>query len=175
MPTPFAVLLRNHQAGGTAAIDFARRAARAQRARPYAEELRRVAAEWREDLDFNESVMRRLGVTSSPLQVAALRLGERLGRLKPNGYLIRRAPLSDVIELEGLIAAVHIKAAGWRAGLASGVLTDEETARLHGLLARADTQAERLTAMHQQAAEDVLDGGSRRPAGSGPVGETSTG
>ena len=156
MPTPLVILLRNHQAGGTAAIDFARRAARGQRGRPYAEELRRVAAEWREDLDFNESVMRRLGVRSSPLQVGALRLGERIGRLKPNGHLVRRAPLSDVIELEGLIAAVHIKVAGWRAGLASGVLTDEETERLHSLLTRAESQADRLTAMHQQAATDVL-------------------
>jgi hypothetical protein len=156
VPTPLAILLRNHQAGGTAAIDLARRAARAQRTRPYAEELRQVAAEWREDLDFNESVMRRLGVRSSPLQVAALRLGERIGRLKPNGHLVRRAPLSDVIELEGLLATVEIKVAGWRAGLASGVLTDEETARLHRLLDRAGSQADRLTAMHQQAAADVL-------------------
>ena len=156
MPTPLVILLRNHQAGGTAAIDLARRAARGQRARPYAAELRQVAAEWREDLDFNESVMRRLGVSSSPLQVGALRLGERIGRLKPNGHLLRRAPLSDVIELEGLIAAVHIKVAGWRAGLASRVLTNEETERLHHLLARADSQADRLTAMHQQAATDVL-------------------
>lgn len=156
MPTPLVVLLRNHQAGGLAAIDLIRRAAAAQRSRPYAEELRRVAAEWREDLDFNESVMRRLGVRPSPWQAGALRLGERVGRLKPNGHLLRRAPLSDVIELEGLIAAVHIKVAGWRAGLASRVLTDEETERLHRLLTRADSQAERLTAMHQEAAADVL-------------------
>lgn len=146
-----------------AAIDFARRAARGQRARPYAEELHRIAAEWREDLDFNESVMRRLGVRSSPFQAGALRLGERILRLKPNGHLLRRTPLSDVVELEGLIAAVQIKVAGWRAGLVSGVLTEDETARLHRLLARAESQADRLTAMHQQAATDVL--GGERPGG----------
>jgi hypothetical protein len=158
VPTPLVVLLRNHQAGGTAAIDLARRAAKAQAARPYAEDLRRVAAEWREDLDFNESVMRRLDVHASRVQVAALRLGERVGRLKPNGHLVRRAPLSDVVELEALIAFVAIKVAGWRAGLVSGVLTAAETAELHRLLSRAETQAERLTAMHQQAATDVLGG-----------------
>jgi len=154
--TPLAILLRNHQAGGRAALDLFERAASGQRERPYAEELRELALEAREDLDFTEAVMRRLGVRASPLQVAVLRVAERIGRLKPNGQLVRRAPLSDVIELEGLLASVTIKITGWQAANTSGVLTDAETTRLNQLLERARSQANRLTEMHQQAAADVL-------------------
>lgn len=156
MPDPFVILLRNHQAGGRAALDLFGRAVRGQRARPWADQLVRLRVEAREDLDFNESVMRRLGVSSSPLQVAALRLGERVGRLKPNGQLVRRAPLSDVIELEGLIATVHVKVAGWQAAQVSGRLEPEELAELERLLDRGRTQAERLTAIHRDAAAAAL-------------------
>lgn len=158
MPDPFVILLRNHQAGGRAAVDLFRRAAKGQRDRPYAAQLGQLAHEVREDLDFNESVMRRLGVSHSRPQVAALRIGERIGRLKPNGHLLRRAPLSDVVELEGLIATVHIKAAGWQAAQITGKLEPAEVTELDRLLARAQTQAERLTEMHRTAAEFALGG-----------------
>ena len=158
MPAPLEILLRNHHAGGLAAVDLFRRAAKGQRHRPYAAQLRELATEAREDLDFNESVMRRLGVAAAPAQVVALRLGERIGRLKPNGQMLRRAPLSDVVELEGLIATVHIKIAGWQAAQVSGVLTDDEAGRLEQLLQRGHSQADRLTEMHRQAAADVLGG-----------------
>jgi hypothetical protein len=158
MSDPFVVLLRNHQAGGQAAVDLFHRAAAGQRGRPYAAQLHQLAVEAREDLDFNESVMRRLGVAPSPVQVAVLRLGERIGRLKPNGQLLRRAPLSDVVELEGLIATVHIKIAGWQAAQVADRLDEGELAELDRLLTRAATQAERLTEMHRTAATFALQG-----------------
>jgi hypothetical protein len=156
MSDPFVVLLRNHQAGGRAAVDLFIRAASGQRDRPYAAKLDLLAAEAREDLDFNEAVMRRLGVAPSRPQVVALRLAERVGRLKPNGRLLRRAPLSDVIELEGLIATVHIKIAGWQAAQVANRLEASELAELDRRLARAQTQADRLTEMHRTAATYAL-------------------
>jgi len=156
MPSALTVLLRNHQAGGRAALDLFRRAAAGQQSRPYGDQLRQLAVEAREDLDFNESVMRRLGVSPSPVQVAVLRLGERIGRLKPNGQLLRRAPLSDVIELEALIASVHIKIAGWQAAQVAGVLDDSEAATLERLVVRAHSQADRLTELHRTAAAAAL-------------------
>jgi hypothetical protein len=162
VPSPLVVLLRNHQAGGRAAIDLLNRAAAAQRARPYAQQLRELAAEFREDLDFNEGVMGRLGVRPSPVQVVALRAGERVGRLKPNGGLLHRMPLSDVVELEALIATVHVKLAGWQAAQVSGVLTADESARLDELMRRALTQADRLVQMHGEAAAVALGGERRR-------------
>jgi hypothetical protein len=156
MSTPFVILLRNHHAGGRAAVDLFVRAATAQRDRPYASQLDQLVVEAREDLGFNSGVMQRLGVSPSPIQVTALRLGERIGRLKPNGQLLRRAPLSDVVELEGLIATVHVKIAGWQAAQVAGVLEEGELAELDRLLGRAQTQAERLTEMHRTAAVRAL-------------------
>ena len=40
-------------------------------------------------------------------------LSERLGRLKTNGTLLRRSPVSDLVELEGWIDAVHLRRLGW--------------------------------------------------------------
>ena len=156
MSEPFAILLRNHQAGGRAAVDLFARAAAAQRQRSYGAQLDQLAREAREDLGFNERVMRRLGVSPSRSQVALLRLGERIGRLKPNGHLVGRAPLSDVIELEALIATVHVKIAGWQAAQVAGVLEEGELAELDGLVDRALAQAERLTQMHRTAAVAAL-------------------
>jgi hypothetical protein len=150
--------LRNHQAGGRAAVDLFARAAAAQRDRSYGNQHDQLAREAREDLNFNERVMRRLGVSPSRSQVAALRLGERIGRLKPNGHVLRRAPLSDVIELEALIATVHIKIAGWQAAQVAGELEESELAELGRLLDRAHTQADGLTQMHRTAAADALRG-----------------
>lgn len=162
MTDPFRILLRNHQAGGTAAVDLFVRAAAGQRARSYAAQLSQLAVEAQEDLDFNQSVMRRLGVAPSALQVAALRLGERILRFKSNGRLVRRAPLSDVVELEGLIATVYIKLAGWQAAQVAGRLSAGELIELERLISRARTQAERLTQWHRIAATDALAGRSGR-------------
>ncbi len=40
---------------------------------------------------------------------------EKLGRLKGNGHLLRRSPLSDLVEMEALVLGVQGKAVGFRA------------------------------------------------------------
>ncbi len=40
---------------------------------------------------------------------------EKVGRLKANGHLLRRSPLSDLVEMEALVLGVQGKAAGFRA------------------------------------------------------------
>ena len=51
---------------------------------------------------------------SSRPKVAEVLVGvaETVGRLKPNGTLVRRSPLSDLMELEALSAAVEAKRLG---------------------------------------------------------------
>jgi hypothetical protein len=46
--------------------------------------------------------------------VAAGWLAEKAGRLKLNGHLLTRSPLSTVIEMESMRLGVEGKAAGWR-------------------------------------------------------------
>lgn len=91
----------------------------------------------------------------NPLMGVALQVGERIGRLKPNGRVLRRAPLSDLIEVEGLVDAVSAKRTGWYA-LAAAQLPAEQADQIDQLIRRADGQLERLATIHTTIARSVL-------------------
>ncbi|MGW2089753.1 hypothetical protein [Streptomyces sp. NPDC001880] len=89
--------------------------------------------------------------------------GERIARLKLNGTLTRRSPLSDLIELEGMRMGVEGKTALWQALRA---ITDNEPRLdpedLDRLIQRAAEQTHTLNRWHQAASAEVLKG--RQPA-----------
>lgn len=60
-----------------------------------------------------ENIMRQLDVEPSGTRVAVARVAELLGRLKPNGRLFERSPLSKVVELETLVVGIRGKEALW--------------------------------------------------------------
>lgn len=100
----------------------------------------------------------RLGVGESVVMSTAARLGERLGRLKPNGDLLRRTPLTDLLELEAMRDAVAGKIAGWEALLAvvdqyPGALDRAELEALHQ---QAEDQHAGLSEAHRTVAARVL-------------------
>ena len=111
--------------------------------------------EIREDLYTLRAILRRVQVPPDLLLGTALLVGERVSRLMPNGRLVRPSPLTPLIEIEGLLDAVHAKAAGWwaldAAGLESGIAPE-----LPSLIERADSQIERLRAIHATVAASVL-------------------
>jgi hypothetical protein len=77
------------------------------------DDLRRVASEISQDLIMLEGIMRRLGVEPDRVKDTLSRIAERLGRLKLNGRLLRRSPLSDLLELETLVVGITGKQALW--------------------------------------------------------------
>ena len=154
MSWPLSIYLRNHEAAGQAGRDLFHRAASTHRQAPYGAELRALAAEVREDLRSLRELMEDLDVRPDRLLGTALRVGERVARLKPNGHLLQRSPLTPLIEVEGLLDAVRAKGAGWRALLAAGV--QSERVDLAQLSLRAEDQAARLTVIHRSVAT-VLD------------------
>ena len=102
-------------------------------------------------------IMAELGVRPNPLLGAALRIGERLGRLKPNGALIRRPPLTDLVEIEALATIVHAKRNGWVALLAAKLEAGGPSPELLTTLRqRADEQIARLSTIHASVATTVL-------------------
>jgi hypothetical protein len=153
---PLAIYLRNHEAAAQAGLDLFRRAAASQRDQPYAAELAELSTEIEQDRESLRAIMRAVGVSPDPVQGLALRLGERIGRLKPNGSLLRRAPLSDLIEIEGMLDAVRAKAAGWQALSCVPTPSWGEAADTQSLYERALDQAERLSAIHRQVAARVF-------------------
>lgn len=156
MSSPLAIYLRNHEAAGQAGLDLARRVAGSHRRRPYAGDIDQLVDDIAADLRSLREVMRRYRVQPDPKLALALRLGERVGRLKPNGAYLRRAPLTDLIEIEGLLDAVRAKGAGWQA-LAAAAGDPVEVAEFERLLARADAQAAVLVGVHRQVAAKTLD------------------
>jgi hypothetical protein len=158
VPSQLSIYLRNHEAAAKAGYDLIRRTASGQRRRPYADTLATLVREDREDLAALHHVMARLEVSPDPLLGTATRLGERVGRLKPNGHLLRRAPLSDLVEVEGVLSVLQLKASGWRALQAAGVASDAG-ADLGQLIGRAEAQIARLTTVHRDVAATSLRGG----------------
>ena len=129
-----AIYLRDHHAAGVAGTRLARRIARAPTA---TSALRQVALDIEQDLVELEAIMRRLGVQPGPAKDALARIGELLGRLKPNGQLRERSPLSDLLELETLLVGITGKQALWHSLRASTSASSEDLDRL---VERADSQ-----------------------------------
>jgi hypothetical protein len=147
-----AIYLRNHDAAARAGVELFRRAERNQRDRPYGPELATLRAEVEQDARALRSVLEAEDVQPDRAQILLLQLGERVGRLKPNGSLLQRAPLSDLIEVEGMLDAVRAKAAGWQALTPVPAPRWRERVDPQEYYDRAMDQAERLSTIHRLVA-----------------------
>ena len=89
-------------------------------------------------------------------------MGRREGRLKLNGHVLSRSPLSGLEETEMLRLGVEGKAAGWRT-LQVVAQRDSrlDAGQLDELLARAARQSDTLETLRVSIAEQVLTGDSR--------------
>ena len=157
---PLKVYLNDHLAGATMGVNLARRmAVTAEPASERATVLSRLATEIAEDRSALLRIMAALGIQVRGYKVFAARVGEKAGRLKLNGYLLTRSPLSDLEETEFLRLGVEGKAAGWRT---LRKLADRDTrldaGRLDELIVRANDQASVLESLRSSTAE-VLAGG----------------
>ncbi|RLY91190.1 hypothetical protein CWC38_09230 [Kocuria tytonicola] len=114
MSSVISTYLQDHHAGSAAGVDAFRRVAEFHGDERVREEVGRLAAEVEADQTALEEMMAALGVKPAPLKDLPARAAEKVARLKPNERFNRRSPLSDVEELEALVAAVHAKGLGWR-------------------------------------------------------------
>jgi hypothetical protein len=107
--------LNDHLAGSTVGRELSKRAADENRGTPLGDFLQKLHEEIVEDRETLKEIMDALDVGEDHLKTIVARVGERLGRLKPNGNLLSYSPLSRVVELEGLSLGVAGKAGLWRA------------------------------------------------------------
>ena len=142
-----AIYLRDHHAAAVAGTRLARRIAHP---RGTTSDLSAVAFEIHEDLAALEAIMRSLGVERDRMKDAIARVGERLGRLKPNGRLRERSPLSDVLELETLIVGITGKRALWLSLRASSAAPRDDLDRL---VERAESQMKTVEEARLHAVE----------------------
>lgn len=148
-----AIYLNDHLTGATGGVELFRRAASNLRG-AHGEELARLRDEVEEDRESLVSIMRRLGVRENKPMLVLGWVGEKAARLKPNGYLVRRSPLSDVIEIEGLRVGVHGKLCGFQV-LRAAIIDDDRvpTEEVETLIERAEDQQARLYKLHLQAVQ----------------------
>ena len=106
--------LQDHHAGSAAGVNAFRRVAAGHSEPEVREAVGRIAEAVAQDQASLEELMASLGVKPAPLKDLPARAAEKAARLKPNERLQSRSPLSDIEELEGLVAAVHAKGLGWR-------------------------------------------------------------
>lgn len=149
------IYLRDHHAGAVAGVNLARRVASENEGTAYGEELARLAAEIEEDRRTLETVMARLDVGPDQVKDLAASVGERLGRLKPNGRWREYSPLSRLLELEGLVLGVTGKLSLWRA-LRGTIDEASDGIDLAALEARAEDQRARLEDLRLRAADEAL-------------------
>ena len=121
---------------------------------PMGPELAAIAKEIREERAALRDVIEALGFSTHPLRRVVARVGERVAALKPNGRAFRRSPMTPVLEIELMRAAVNAKMAGWAVLRAYAEELDLPQAPFSDLIAQSERQSDRLWALHAQA----LDG-----------------
>jgi hypothetical protein len=154
------IYLNDHLAGATGGAELARRVA-ARREGETGDVLLRLAADIAADRAALLEIMTTLGVPVRAYKVCAGWIGEKAGRLKLNGRLLSRSPLSSLEELELMRLGVTGKAAGWRTlRLLADTDPRLDRGRLDELIARADSQLGLLEDLRVRAARLALGRGA---------------
>ena len=104
------------------------------------------------------TIMTTLQIKVRGYKMFAAWAGEKAGRLKFNGHLLSRSPLSDLEETEMLRLGVEGKAAGWRTlRELAGAEPRLSEAWLDELLTRARAQGDLLEDLRVRAARHLLE------------------
>jgi hypothetical protein len=144
------IYLNDHLAGSTAGVERARSARDANEGTEFGPPLAAVCAEIEADRTTLESIMEELGVGRSKVKPLVGWLGERVGRLKPNGKLHGYSPLGRVIDLEMLLLGISGKLRLWL--LLTELLDGESATDLAALIARAEHQRATIAELQVRAA-----------------------
>jgi len=149
-----AVYLNDHLAGSTAIVELVRRAAREHEGTELGEFLTRLGAEISQDRQALRRVMDAAGARPDRVKILAAWAAEKVGRLKLNGQLTGRSPLSSLVELEAVEVGVYGKLLLWQ------VLRDRRppgagAVDLDELIRRAQRQLDEVE-RHRRDAADAL-------------------
>lgn len=106
--------LSDHLTGASAGISRIGRMVQDFLDTPVFAPLSEIAEEIRSEHRFLEQLIHDLGFKQLPHRQAAAWAGEHLGRLKNNGRLLSRSPMTMVLEIELMRSAVIGKRGGWQ-------------------------------------------------------------
>jgi hypothetical protein len=146
-----AIYLNDHLAGASGGVALARRARDNDRDGSTGTPLAKVCAEIEADRQTLTEVMSELGVDRDPVKPVIAWLGEKLGRLKPNGRVRGYSPLSRLVELEMLHLGIAGKRDLW-AALDATVSQRLSRFDLPELITRAEGQRQEIERLRRAAA-----------------------
>jgi hypothetical protein len=157
-PRLLGIYLNDHLAGATAGSELARRAATSHGGTPVGAVLARLAREVTQDRAALVEMMTALGVTVRQYKAGLAWLGEKAARLKPNGRMGARSPLSLLEEIELMRLGVEGKAASWRT-LRKLAERDQrlDSRQLDDLIERARSQSQTLEELRVNTAEGLVE------------------
>ena len=125
----------------------------------YEDFLTLLAQQIEEDVLTLEETMEAFGVDKALLKTAGAKVGEVVGRLKPNEQLSGYSPLSRVLELEMLLSGVQGKLALWDSLYEISETDDRlDPDGLQSLIERAESQLAGLREHHRMAAREAFAG-----------------
>jgi hypothetical protein len=156
--TTLGIYLNDHLAGATGGVELIRRIESESGDTEAAETIRRLAVEIAEDRESLKRVMTELGIPIDRVRVALGWVAEKLARLKTNGRLVFRSPLSALLELEAMRLGVEGKICLWRSLITISQTHPElDRAELVKLAERGRRQADELETLRIALALERLD------------------
>jgi hypothetical protein len=157
-----AVYCNDHLAASVGGIELVRRMLHEHRTTDYEQPLEQLLGELREEKAALESMMHGIDIAIRKYKIAALWLGEKAARLKLNGRLLTRSPLSDLVEFEFLASAVRAKRSGFET-LRTVAEVDPRLpkAEIDRLIRQANRQFEWLSHARREVGATVFGGDPR--------------
>lgn len=144
--------MSDHLAGSTAGTNRIQRMAADYVDTPVFPQISEVAEAIRRERGFLVKLIQRQGFSTPPGSTTIAWLGERLGRIKPNGRPPGgRSPSTLVLEAELMITAVTGKLHGWSVMKDHAEALGVDPQVFQGLIEDAQAQREQLETVHEYA------------------------
>ena len=158
------IYCNDHLAAATGGIELVSRMLSRHRGTPHEAKLEELLDELREERAALNSSMAALGVPVRQYKQVASWVGEKVARLKLNGHLLSRSPLSDLVEFEFIATAVLAKRAGFETLRTVAVVEPRlDGEALERMIAQADKQHDWLADVRREVAARIF-GGDPGPA-----------
>ena len=158
-PDLMTVYLNDHIASAAGGIELVSRMIGQHRGTAYEGPLRQLLDELREEKTALTGTAGALGLPVRQYKQVAVWAAEKASRLKLNGRLLSRSPLSDLVEFEFLASAVRGKRSGFETlRIAAEIDARIDAALYDRLVDQANRQFRWLTDTRREVAAGVFGG-----------------
>jgi hypothetical protein len=158
------IYTNDHLAASVGGIELVKRMLGEHRGSDYEQPLKQLLGELREENASLSAMMEALGFPIHKYKQLALWIGEKLSRVKLNGRLLSRSPLSTLIEFEFLASAVRAKRSGFETLREVAEYEPRlDRVELDRLIEQANRQHDWVTHTRREVAASVFGGRPEAP------------